>query len=228
MKKLFILTMYCVLCMILSGERAYKTSNQRGSFHLHVIEFPVSENLGFELVDGVKALHRMSVTDFFDEESDLFIVNGGYFDGNLNPVGYCKIGNALISAGHAPELSGYLSLDASGKLDLHWKELPKPGPQSALQSGPFLIDPGGRIGIHSDSGLSAKRTVIAKTKDDEILVITTTAVSLFELSRLLKVKFPNVDCALNLDGGPSTGLIYGNIRIENQNPVRNFLRKKRI
>lgn len=213
--------------MTLFAERAYKISNQQGTVQVHIIEFATTENHGFELVDGVKSMHRLSVTDFYNEETDLLIVNGGYFDGNLHPVGYCKIGDQIISEAHAPKLTGYLSLDASGKLDLHWKQLPDPVPESVLQAGPFIIDPGAQIGIRSESGLPAKRTVVAQTQEGEILIITTTAVSLFELARLLKVKLPSIDCALNLDGGPSTGLIYENIRIENQNPVRNFLRKKR-
>ena len=89
--KSLLLLIQGVLCITLSAERAYEISNQQGSVRLHVIEFSSAENIDFELVDGVKALHRTSVTDFYDEDTDVFIVNGGYFDGNLNPIATSKL-----------------------------------------------------------------------------------------------------------------------------------------
>lgn len=226
MKALLLVFYTLVACSFVSAEKAYEVSSSRGAIKLHVIEIPAEENAGFEIIDGSKAKQKLSVTDFYDAEDDLLIINGGYFDGNLNPVGYCKISGVVVSESHADKLSGYLTIDDAGSLDLHWKTLPQQTFLSVFQAGPFIIDPGGELGIRTDNGLPAKRTVVAKTSSHSILIITTTAVTLYELSHLLKERIPDIDAALNLDGGPSTGLIYKNIRIENQNPVRNFLKKK--
>ena len=205
------------------AERSFVVEKEGVS--IHVIEFGKGENIGFELVDGEKK--KNYVSDHYSPKSDTFIVNAGYFDGNLNPVGYCRVDGKNISTTRTPKLSGFITITERGELSLHWKEIPEREYRDVLQAGPFIIDPDGTIGIHTRSGKEAKRTVIGQTEDGRILVLTTTEVYLYDLAQILNSEVPKLERALNLDGGPSVGLIYKNTRIENANPVRNFLTKRK-
>ena len=202
-------------------------SSSSSKIDLHVVIYPKALNMGFEIVD-VPASNKKNgfVSQHFDGSAHNFIINGGYFDRDFQPVGFCKIDGTVINNQASEKLSGYVAIDDNGKLDLLWRD---PGPDrtaSVLQCGPYLIDPGGKIGIHSSSGKIAARSVIGKTDNESIVIVISSPVELFELARILKKEISNLDRALNLDGGPSTGFIYLNeIEIENPNPVRNFIRQ---
>ena len=214
---------------VLRGETAYRVqSASHRQVYLHVIEFTPDENLGFGLVDAGGSQASAFVSEQYDASTDLLIVNGGYFDGLFRPVGYCQIGGEVLNAEDSTKLSGYVVINEAGALDLLWKQRPETDvAHDVLQVGPYVIDPGGKIGIHSSAGTTAKRTLIAKKRDGSILVITTTPVFLDQLAKILKAEIPDIERALNLDGGPSTGLVYQDVHVENVNPVRNFLRKAR-
>jgi len=219
-----ILILLLLLSSFAHAERSYVI--EKGNLKIHVIEFLKSENSGFGFIDGKKK--KSYVADVYSEEEHSFIVNGGYFDGNLNPVGVCRIDGVDISRTKDSKLSGFFTITEEGELELHWKRIPDIEYDDIVQSGPFIIDPGGKIGIRSRSGKEAKRTIIGQTKDDRVLVITTNEVYLYDLAKILNSEIPDIDRALNLDGGPSVGIIYGDIRIQNSNPVRNFLTKRRV
>lgn len=206
-----------------NAEKSYVI--EKGGVSIHVIEFAENENSGFELIDGGK--RKNFVSDHYSPESHIFVSNAGYFDGNLNPVGYCRIDGKNISDSKAANLSGFLTIAADGRLALHWKKLPEKKYRDILQAGPFIVDPGGKIGIITRSGNEARRTVVGITDDKKILIMTTSEVYLYDLAKILKAEIPTIERALNLDGGPSTGLIYHETRIVNPNPVINFLAKQR-
>ncbi|MGJ8637992.1 MAG: phosphodiester glycosidase family protein [Opitutaceae bacterium] len=226
--KTLLLAAVCILLQPLSAEESFKISTARPSTLLHVVKFSASENIGFEFVDGGGDRKRYHANQHFDRAEHLLLINGGYFDGNLQLVGYFKVGKQVVSAEFSRKLSGCVVLDAEGALQLVPTAEVADNAHAILQTGPFIIDPGGKVGIYSETGLPAKRTVLETTTDDEVLVISATEVTLFQLARQLKQHLPTIDRALNLDGGPSTAFIYNDIKVENRNPVRNFLRKRRI
>lgn len=90
----------------------------------------------------------------------------------------------------------------------------------AVQAGPRLIEPDGRPGIRSDDGISANRTVVGRDRAGRFVVVAAqtfgpgpTGPSLWEMMRLLGDEGLGairedlaLELALNLDGGPSTGL----------------------
>ena len=222
--------MKCILVssLLIFGSLAHAERTfviEKEGVSIHVIEFGKDENLDFRMIDGGKK--KNYVSDHYSPESDAFIINGGYFDGNLNPVGYCRIDGEDLSTVKDPRLSGFITITEQGKLTLHWKEIPEKEFRDIVQAGPFIIDPGGNIGIYTRSGKETKRTVIGQTDDGRILVMTTTEVYLYDLAQILKSELPKLERALNLDGGPSVGLVYKDIRIENMNPVRNFITKQK-
>ncbi|PXA02830.1 hypothetical protein DDZ13_15085 [Coraliomargarita sinensis] len=218
-----ILASLLLLASFTYAEKSYVIKEEGVS--IHVIEFEKDENSGFAILDGEKK--KNFVTDHYSPKDDILIVNGGYFDGNLGVVGYCMIDGKRILNVKNPKLSGFLTITQDGRLDLHWKQLPEKEYRDVIQAGPFIVDPGGKKGIYNRSGTAAKRTVIGITTDEKVFVMTTSEVYLYDLSKILRTELPSIDRALNLDGGPSVGLIYGETSMKNTNPVRNFLIKRR-
>lgn len=137
-------------------------------------------------------------------------INGGYFDASFNPLGLYRIDGREVSPMLArPPLSGVVTIDARGRLDLGAGD--DPAASSAFQAGPFVIDPGGAVGIRSDDGKLAERTLLA-CDERSIAVVVTTPTTLRALAECLHDRpeafgLARVDRALNLDGGPSTGFV---------------------
>jgi uncharacterized protein YigE (DUF2233 family) len=80
--------------------------------------------------------------------------------------------------------------------------------QYALQSFPLLVKPGGEMGFLEEDGIRGRRTVVALDGNGRLLFIMAASGSftLHELSRYLVESDLELDVALNLDGGTSTGL----------------------
>ncbi len=87
---------------------------------------------------------------------------------------------------------------------------------AALQSFPILVQPGGELGFPAerDNHARARRTVIAQDRDGRILFIIAPEgyFTLHQLSVYLTESDLNLDIALNLDGGGSTGILVANPR----------------
>jgi uncharacterized protein YigE (DUF2233 family) len=81
--------------------------------------------------------------------------------------------------------------------------------KAGLQSFPMLVTPGGKLGYKDETGEKARRTVIAEDRDGRILFIISPSATftLAEMSRYLTNSDLEIDAALNLDGGASTGLL---------------------
>jgi uncharacterized protein YigE (DUF2233 family) len=78
----------------------------------------------------------------------------------------------------------------------------------ALECYPMLLLPGGQPGFPVETNNAARRTVIGMDVDGNviILVINSGEFTLYELARWLPQTDLNLDMALNLDGGRSTGI----------------------
>jgi uncharacterized protein YigE (DUF2233 family) len=164
--------------------------------------------------------------------SCLAAINGGYFDGDFRPVGLRIVDGILSSSPtNRPPLSGYVSVDGRGMLAVTRAIPTADSVRFAMQAGPFLIDPGGTLGIRSSGNTAARRSVIA-CAGDSIAWIITSEMGLFDLALCLHEQpgafgLPRVECALNLDGGPSTGLIIEAEQLkfdsEPRGPIRDAL-----
>jgi len=88
--------------------------------------------------------------------------------------------------------------------------------QAALQAFPMLVKPGGELGFGAEreNYAKARRTVIAQDKDGRILFIVAPFgyFTLHQLSVYLTESDLNLDIAVNLDGGGSTGILVTNPR----------------
>lgn len=104
--------------------------------------------------------------------------------------------------------------------ELRWLEAepyqPSEQIRAALQSFPVLVRPGGQLGYgpERESGARARRTVIAQDVQGRILLMVAPLghFTLHELSAYLTTLDLNLDLAVNLDGGGSTGILVANPR----------------
>jgi exopolysaccharide biosynthesis protein len=83
--------------------------------------------------------------------------------------------------------------------------------QSALQSFPILVKPGGELGFgpeHEDY-VQARRSLIAQDQAGRILLMVAPQgnLTLHQLSAFLTDADLGIDIAINLDGGPSSGIL---------------------
>ena len=159
----------------------------------------------------------------WQKETDAaLVVNGGYFSIDQNKR-YSADGLTVLkgkaSGRSFTEFGGMLAIqgDRAELRSLVEKPYNSGEPlQAALQSFPILVQPGGQPGFGSeqDNHARARRTVIAQDKQGHILFLVAPDgyFTLHELSVYLTGSDLDLDTALNLDGGGSTGLMVANPR----------------
>ena len=155
------------------------------------------------------------------ETNALMVVNGGFY--SIENETYFPDGLTIVNG----EASGRSFNGYGGMLAIHetWAELSSlaqqpynPGEplQAALQSFPVLVQPGGKLGFGADreNHVGARRTVIGQDQDGRILLIVAPQgyFTLHQLSVYLTESDLNLDIAINLDGGGSTGILVANPR----------------
>lgn len=104
-----------------------------------------------------------------------------------------------------------------------------------IQNGPILVDNIGGIRISKDTGKSAARTALGIDKDGNVAVIilhqsllnTDNTLSLYQFAHSLKEDEPfksmGLHSVLNLDGGPSTGVMVAGEYLPEINNVQNVV-----
>lgn len=141
------------------------------------------------------------------------IINGSYFSELYKATGRLVInGDELGSYEYDAEKSGVFIIQDGipNLIDTAVDDIPLINDSTSLvQSFPLIIRSGGTDGIAEDSQKIARRTILAKNKSGEFLVIIVdqTPLSLYEMMKVLQKSELDIDLALNLDGGPSTGII---------------------
>jgi len=155
------------------------------------------------------------------ETNAAIVVNGGYF--SIENKRYFPDGVTIVdgkaSGSSFDGFGGMLAIGRSGA-ELRWlvqepynsnEKL-----QAALQSFPILVRPGGELGFgpERENYAKARRTVIGQDKDGRILLLVTPEgyFTLHQLSVYLTESDLNLDIAVNLDGGGSTGIMVANPR----------------
>ncbi|MBC7228760.1 MAG: phosphodiester glycosidase family protein [Thermoflexales bacterium] len=148
-------------------------------------------------------------------ESPLLVVNGGYFTPEYLATGL------LVSSGRAYGTSyagfgGMFAVLPGNRVEVRWLVARPYDPTEvlveAVQSFPVLVRPGGVLGFppDADDGRTARRTVVAQDREGRVLFIIAQdgLFSLHALARWLLGSDLDVDVALNLDGGQSTGMYF--------------------
>ena len=158
----------------------------------------------------------------WQEETDASIVlNGGYYsieNEQYFPDGLTVV-NGQASGRSFSGFGGMLAIKPS-QAELRWLVEQPYDPserfQAALQSFPVLVQPGGKLGFGAEreNNVRARRTVIAQDREGRILLMVTPQgyFTLHQLSRYLAESDLNLDIAINLDGGGSTGVLIAHPR----------------
>lgn len=158
-------------------------------------------------------------------EGALLAVNGGFFDRDFEPEGYVASRGQLLSEWDE-ELGGGVITGRDGRAVQHDGEVfeaPETVPDWAIQAKPRLVVDGA-LNIRRETGLRAARTALCLKRDGrELMVVAVTAEenegpTLYELGQQLVEE--GCDEALNLDGGPSTGVVAPDYRSMPRGPIR--------
>jgi uncharacterized protein YigE (DUF2233 family) len=162
-----------------------------------------------------------SLEDWQNETSAVMVVNGGFF--RVENEKYIPNGLTILngeSLGSSYEGFGGMLAIHEGPAELRWlvqqPYFPGETLRAALQSFPMLVKPGGELGFPAEfeDNLQARRTVIAQDREGRILFLLTPRghFTLHQLSLYLTGSDLNLDRALNLDGGPSSGIMLAEPR----------------
>lgn len=147
------------------------------------------------------------------------LINGGFFGLHGAPMGLLIAnGQQLAPAEHEGPYSALFTINNHGEWELHYLRDAETGQiklpadlspyQLALQAGPMIIEPGGKRGVPPprEEPFLNERSVLVKTRDNKWLLIVAHVTDLYSLQNALLKMIPNVDAAMALDGGPSSGL----------------------
>ncbi|MCB9655834.1 MAG: phosphodiester glycosidase family protein [Deltaproteobacteria bacterium] len=181
------------------------------------------------------------------ETGAFFVMNAGFFTPKWRPTGLLVSSQRVLSpfvreAGAAG--SGVLVIRNDTVTLLERDKLSAADYRDAalaIQAGPRVIEEDGKQGIWSDDGARANRTVIGRDHRGRLAIAIvlglhgwSTGPTLFELQHILGPegigrRLPDYafSCALNLDGGPSTGFALRAPDVEisygETSPVQNVL-----
>ncbi|MEO8354440.1 MAG: phosphodiester glycosidase family protein [Chloroflexota bacterium] len=153
------------------------------------------------------------------ETSATLVVNGGYYsvENELYFPNGLTIVNGEAFGSSFRGYGGMLAIDRS-RAEIRWL-VQKPynsdeALQAALQSFPILVQPGGKLGFGAEreNNVSARRTAIGQDTDGRIVFIVAPQgrFTLHQFSAYLTESDLNLDIAINLDGGGSTGVLVAN------------------
>ena len=162
-----------------------------------------------------------SLEDWQKETNAIMVVNGGFFrveNEKYIPNGLTILNGEILGSSYEG-FGGMLAIH-EGPAELRWlvqqPYFPGETLRAALQSFPMLIKPGGEPGFPAEleDNLQARRTVIAQDREGRILFLLTPRghFTLHQLSLYLTGSDLNLDSALNLDGGPSSGIMLAQPR----------------
>jgi exopolysaccharide biosynthesis protein len=141
----------------------------------------------------------------------LALINGGFFDENDRATGLV-IFDGITRGETYQGFGGMVVINADGEFELRSLRQQPYDPdeplQQAMQSAPMLIQPGGEVSqLDADTDRS-RRSVIAQDRQGRVLLIALDVplLTLPELAQALAQSDLDLDAALALDGGRSTGL----------------------
>jgi uncharacterized protein YigE (DUF2233 family) len=182
-----------------------------------------SDRLRIARVDPVQVQLRVlydpnqarRVSDWLVSTPSLLVVNGNYFDPQNQTLGLV-IGDG-VRAGFAYQGFGgmFAVSDDTVRVRANATEPYVEGERLAyaLQNFPMLVLPDGQPNMQiDDNGARAPRTAVAQDRSGRIVFVVSPSAtfSLTEFGQWLAASDLNLDVALNLDGGTSSGLLIRN------------------
>lgn len=144
----------------------------------------------------------------------LAVVNGGYFEPDFRPTTWLVDQSVELAPKADTSKGGVLALGPQG---IYVGPVAGLGfePVLAVQSFPLVVEAEGKPGVYRDDGRRAARTVACLVGDALHFIVVSAprgdGPTLFETAQLLREARPaGFGCrrALNLDGGPSSGVWF--------------------
>lgn len=180
----------------------------------------------------IRPLESRNLADLSDDRSSSLAINGGFFDRDFSASGLLISAGAKLAETTRGGGSGILIVQGS-RAELVAREDALPSQLDfAVQCGPRLIERDGSVGIHRNDEKRAARSVVCLRDGghrlDLIVAFTPEqrgdGPTLFELARRLSMPLvagdpSGCEAALNLDGGPSTGLMIPTVPELRLDPV---------
>ena len=151
------------------------------------------------------------IGDWADTLNALAVVNGAYFEAS-NAASALTISDGSVAGQSYTGFGGMLAVTDAGQVTLRsLVEQPYQADEplvQALQSFPRLVEGGRELALPNDNGQQARRTVVATDQDGQVLLLVNDQPqwTLTDLGRWLADSELGIVDALNLDGGPSTGM----------------------
>lgn len=144
----------------------------------------------------------------------LAVLNGGYFQADFRPTAWLRSRDVDLSPVRRTHAGGVLAVRSASVFIGPLAELPF-DPEFAVQNGPLLVETDGAVGIHGDDGKRAARTIACSSAGAVRFVVMSAPAgdgpTLLEAARWLSGHAGDggrCGVALNLDGGPSTGIVF--------------------
>jgi uncharacterized protein YigE (DUF2233 family) len=165
----------------------------------------------FEFRLGYRPGRPQTLREWQAETEALLVVNGGYFTENQIATGLIVMDGVAGGVGYG-DFAGMLAISDTGP-ELRWlRERPYSADEPlryALQSFPLLVRPDGQPAFPDEDGRRSRRTVIGQDRNGRLLFLVTNwgHFSLHQLSQWLGQSDLDLQIALNLDGGTSSGLL---------------------
>lgn len=199
------------------------------------------EKFQLEIVQNTEYTHTKNLQKIHQDYDSLLTFNGSFFSEKFTPTGLLiSTGQELAPLIKADLLDGILTIDQNNQPKLYnYDEFKKVRSklhlQFAIQNGPTLINTQGQIIISNKSIKKANRTAIGLTKDNQLVVIIDRQTildqdkspTLYEFADLIKnspeLKNLGIHSVLNLDGGPSTGLVIHDQYIPELDKIQNII-----
>jgi len=151
------------------------------------------------------------VSEWFTSARPLLAVNAGYFTEDYHATGMI-ISDGTRSGQSYTGFGGMFAVRAD-KVEVRWL-VAKPYSSSeplrqAVQAFPMLVHSGGKAGLSEDDGQIARRSVVGQDRKGRIVFVVSPDAffTLKNLAAFLAASDLELDTALNLDGGPSSGLM---------------------
>ena len=152
------------------------------------------------------------------ETNAAMVINGGFY--SIENERYFPNGLTIVNgqaSGRTFNYGGMLAIHPD-RAELRWLvEQPyysTEALQAGLQSFPILVQPGGELGFgpERENHARARRTVIGQDRAGRILLMVAPQgyFTLHQLSVYLTESGLDLDIAINLDGGGSTGILVAN------------------
>lgn len=203
--------------------------------------------LQLQIIQNTDQINARNLQEIHQQNKSLVTFNGSFFSENFQPTGLLiSQGQELAPLVKADLLDAIFTIDRNNQPKLYtyedFKKIrniiegdPSLQLQFAIQNGPTLIDDQGNLAVTNKSIKKANRTAIGITKDRQLVVIidretildTDKSPTLYQFADLIKnsaeLKDLGIHSVLNLDGGPSTGLVVNDQYFPELDKIQNII-----